>query len=56
LEKQGWLSSEWGISPNNQRAKFYRLTAVGKRRLAAEESNWELLVKAITGVMQQGEV
>jgi transcriptional regulator len=50
LEKQGWLSAEWGVSPNNQRAKFYKLTALGKRQLAAEESKWELLVKAIAGV------
>ena len=56
LEKQGWLSAEWGISPNNQRAKFYRLTGMGKRQLAAEESKWELLVKAITGVLKPGEV
>jgi len=55
LEKQGWLSAEWGLSPNNQRAKFYRLTGVGKRQLAAEESKWELLVKAIRGVMKPRE-
>jgi PadR family transcriptional regulator PadR len=52
LEKQGWLLAEWGVSPNNQRAKFYKLTARGKRQLAAEESNWASLVKAITGVMR----
>jgi PadR family transcriptional regulator PadR len=52
LEEQGWLSAEWGVSPNNQRAKFYKLTTLGKRQLAAEESKWELLVKAITGVMK----
>jgi PadR family transcriptional regulator PadR len=52
LEKQGWLSSEWGVSANNQRAKFYKLTALGKKQLLAEESKWELLVKAITGVMK----
>lgn len=52
LEKQGWLASEWGVSANNQRAKFYKLTAAGKKHLGAEESNWELLVKAIAGVMK----
>ena len=52
LEKQGWLAAEWGLSPNNQRAKFYRLTAAGKKQLAAEESKWDLLVKAISGVMK----
>ena len=57
LEKQGWLSSEWGLSPNNQRAKFYRLTATGKKHLVVEESKWNSLVKAIAGVMKPaGEV
>jgi len=51
LEKQGWLSSEWRLSPNNQRAKFYKLTAAGKKQLISEQSKWELLVKAIGGVM-----
>ena len=51
LEKQGWLSSEWRLSQNNQRAKFYKLTAAGKKQLLAEQSKWELLVKAIGGVM-----
>lgn len=51
LEKQEWLSSEWGLSPNNQRAKFYKLTAAGKKQLAAEQSKWETLVRAIAAVM-----
>jgi transcriptional regulator len=51
LEKQGWLSAEWGMSPNNQRARFYKLTSAGKKQLAAERSKWELLSKAIAGVM-----
>ena len=52
LEKQGWLASEWRLSENKQRAKYYRLTAAGKKQLSAAESKWELLVKAITGVMK----
>jgi len=52
LEKQGWLASEWGVSENKQRAKYYRLTAAGKKQLSAAESKWELLVKAITRVMK----
>src|SRR4030095_10271171 len=52
LEKQGWLSSEWKITENNQKAKYYRLTRAGKKQLLAEQSKWELLVKAITGVMK----
>jgi PadR family transcriptional regulator PadR len=52
LEKQGWLASEWKLSEKNQRAKYYRLTAAGKKQMVAEESKWKLLVKAITGVMK----
>ena len=52
LERQGGLVSEWKVSDRNQRAKYYRLTAAGKKQLLAEESKWELLVKAITGVMK----
>jgi len=52
LEKQGWLSSEWKLSEKNQRAKYYRLTAAGKKQLLAEESNWKLLVRAIAGVLK----
>ena len=51
LERQCWLASEWRLSENKQRAKYYRLTAAGKKQLSAEQSKWELLVKAITGVM-----
>ena len=51
LERQGWLASEWGLSQNKQHAKYYRLTAAGKKQLSAKQSKWELLVKAITGVM-----
>jgi PadR family transcriptional regulator PadR len=50
LERRGWLASDWKVSEKNQRAKYYRLTAAGKKQLLAEESKWDLLVKAITGV------
>jgi PadR family transcriptional regulator PadR len=52
LERQGWLASEWGVSENKQRAKYYRLTPAGKKQLSAEQSKWKLLVKAITRVMK----
>src|SRR5262245_1054221 len=52
LERQGWLSSEWKISEKNQRAKYYRLTPAGKKQLLAEQSKWDLMVKAISGVMK----
>jgi DNA-binding PadR family transcriptional regulator len=52
LERQGWLASEWKLSEKNQRAKFYRLTAAGKKQLLAEESKWKSLVRAIAGVLK----
>jgi PadR family transcriptional regulator, regulatory protein PadR len=52
LEKQGWVKAEWKLSEKNQRAKYYELTAAGKRQLAAEESRWTDFVKAIAGVMR----
>ena len=51
LEKRGWLKSEWGISDANQRAKYYRLTAEGRKQLLREESRWAQLVSAIGRVM-----
>jgi PadR family transcriptional regulator, regulatory protein PadR len=48
LERHGLLVSEWKISENNQRAKFYRLTAAGRKHLLAEASKWDLLVKAVS--------
>ena len=47
LRREGWIESEWGVTENNQRAKFYRLTSAGRKQLLSEESNWKLLVKAI---------
>ena len=52
LEKQKWVASEWKISENRQRAKYYRLTAAGKRQLARERSRWEQLTEAISGVLE----
>jgi PadR family transcriptional regulator PadR len=47
LEEKGWLASAWGESENNRRAKFYRLTAAGRRRLRHETLNWERIAGAI---------
>ena len=52
LERQGWIAAEWGTSENNRRAKFYRLTAAGRRQLAAEADNWARLSRAVTEIMQ----
>ena len=47
LEDQGWLDAEWGTSENNRRAKFYRLTAAGRRQLVAETRTWERYAHAV---------
>jgi PadR family transcriptional regulator, regulatory protein PadR len=52
LEKQGWIAAEWKLSENKQRAKYYRLTAAGRKHLMTEESRWEEFVKAVSGVMR----
>jgi transcriptional regulator len=52
LEEQGWLDSEWKMSENKQRAKYYRLTRAGRKHLATETSRWERMVRAIAGVMR----
>ncbi|HKP73497.1 MAG TPA: PadR family transcriptional regulator [Pyrinomonadaceae bacterium] len=52
LEGQGWIASEWGASENNRRAKFYRLTAAGRKQLAAETETWERFAQAITLILQ----
>jgi transcriptional regulator len=55
LQQEGWIKGEWGVSKNNQRAKFYRLTASGRRQLEAETSRWERFVRAVSSVMQPAE-
>lgn len=47
LERQGLLDAEWGVSDNNRRAKYYRLTAAGRKRLRQETESWNRLVSAI---------
>jgi len=51
LEHQGWITSEWGESENKRKAKFYRLTAAGKRRLQAETENWNSMASVIAGIL-----
>lgn len=41
LEQEGWIASEWGVSENNRKAKFYKLTRAGRKQLAKETRNWE---------------
>ena len=51
LEDQGWIKSEWGVSENNRKAKFYSLTATGKKQLNAETANWERMAAAINLIL-----
>jgi transcriptional regulator len=52
LEHQGLLSAEWGVSENNRRARFYRLTAAGRRRLSRETAAWNRLVASMAAVLR----
>ena len=51
LERQAWVRSEWKQSESKQRARYYRITAEGKRRLASDLSRWERIVEAIGSIM-----
>jgi transcriptional regulator len=51
LEQRGWLATEWGTSDNNRRAKYYRLTAAGKKQLRQETSEWQRLVDGIAAAL-----
>ena len=52
MEERGWISSEWDVSENNRRAKFYKLTRAGRKQLAAECDNWARVSQAITRILQ----
>ena len=51
LLQEEWITAEWGLSENKQRAKYYRLTPAGRRKLVHETSRWQRFVRAITGVL-----
>jgi len=52
LERQGWISAQWGASDNNRRAKFYELTRTGRRQLEAETDAWKKLTDAVDLVLR----
>jgi transcriptional regulator len=52
LEEKGWIDSEWGVSDNNRKARFYKLTGAGRKQLAQERSNWERLSTAVNLVLR----
>lgn len=52
LEKRGWLEADWGESENGRQAKFYKLSAQGRKQLAAEQSSWNRLSEAVGLILQ----
>src|SRR5687767_92293 len=55
LEQRGWVSSDWGLSDNGRRAKFYRLTAKGQQQIAEEQGNWERTVHLMQRFLKPAE-
>src|SRR2546423_1201087 len=55
LEKRGWLEAEWGESEKGRQAKFYKLSAKGRKQLASEELNWNRLAGAVSQILQTAE-
>jgi PadR family transcriptional regulator PadR len=51
LEHEGWIAGEWGQSENKRRARYYRLTAAGRRRLDAETKKWNLFADVVAGIL-----
>ena len=52
LEQRGWIHSNWGVSANNRRARFYSLTKAGRKQLAVEAESWERMASVITRLLQ----
>jgi len=55
LEDRGWIASFWGTSENNRKARYYRLTATGRKQLSVETSRWDRVVRAINQVLRPAE-
>jgi transcriptional regulator len=52
LERRAWIEADWGTSENNRRAKYYRLTALGRKQLAEERASWQRFALAVERVLQ----
>jgi PadR family transcriptional regulator PadR len=53
MEAKGWIEAEWAVSENNRRAKYYRLTKVGRKQLEAQKESWDRLTAVVAQVMQK---
>jgi DNA-binding PadR family transcriptional regulator len=56
LEERGWISAKWGVSSSNRKARFYSLTAAGRKQLAKETTKWNRLTAAIARILASEEV
>ena len=56
LEERGWISAKWGVSSNNRKARFYSLTAAGRKQLAKETTKWNRLTAAMARILASDEV
>jgi len=54
LEERGWISAKWGVSSNNRKARFYSLTAAGRKQLVKETTKWKRLANAIARIIEPG--
>jgi transcriptional regulator len=55
MERKGWIEAEWGVSENNRRAKFYKLTRPGRKQLVTETATWQRLTAAVGDVLAKAE-
>jgi DNA-binding PadR family transcriptional regulator len=55
MEQEGWIAAAWGLSENNRRARFYRLTDQGRKQLAVERENWQKIIGAVGLVLGFGQ-
>lgn len=53
LEQHGWISSDWGVSDNNRRARFYSITRAGRKQLAAEQDTWSRTVRIVSRLLEE---
>lgn len=51
IEQQGWVAADWKTTENNRRAKYYRLTAAGRRQLLKEQQDWERIVRGVSAIL-----
>jgi len=52
MENKGWVKAEWGVTENNRRAKYYRLTAAGRKQFAQSSSTWQVFAEAMSKIMR----